>query len=41
MANAFYQKFKPKEYDDAKLIYLHAHGPGWFIQKDRSTRSKT
>ncbi len=33
MANAFYQKFKPKEYDDVKLFYLHAHGPGWFHTK--------
>jgi len=33
MANAFYQRFKPKEYDDAKLFYLHAHGPGFFHTK--------
>jgi TRAP-type C4-dicarboxylate transport system substrate-binding protein len=33
MANAFYQKFKPKEYDDVKLFYLHAHGPGFFHTK--------
>lgn len=33
MANAFYLKFKPKEYDDVKLFYLHAHGPGFFHTK--------
>lgn len=33
MANAFYNKFKPKEYDDVKLFYLHAHGPGFFHTK--------
>lgn len=33
MANAFYQKFKPKEYDDVKVFYLHAHGPGAFHTK--------
>ena len=33
MANAFYQKFKPKEYDDVKVFYLHGHGPGFFHTK--------
>ncbi|HVP80370.1 MAG TPA: TRAP transporter substrate-binding protein [Thermodesulfobacteriota bacterium] len=33
MANAFYLKFKPHEYDDVKLFYLHAHGPGFFHTK--------
>ncbi len=33
MANAFYQHFKPKEYDDTKVFYLHAHGPGFFHTK--------
>ncbi len=27
-ANAFYQKFQPKELEQVKLLYLHAHGPG-------------
>lgn len=35
VANELYQKFKPKEFNDTKLMYLHAHGPG-FIH----TRSK-
>lgn len=26
--NAFYQKFQPKEYNDAKVMYFHGHGPG-------------
>ncbi len=28
LVNAFYKKFKPKEFDDTKVMYLHAHGPG-------------
>jgi len=28
MANEFYKKFKPKEFDEVKVMYLHAHGPG-------------
>lgn len=28
MVNAFYEKFKPKELDEVKVLYLHAHGPG-------------
>ena len=30
MANAFYKKFKPKEYDEVKVLLLHAHAPGYF-----------
>lgn len=26
--NDFYKKFRPKELADAKVLYLHAHGPG-------------
>lgn len=25
---AFYEKFKPKEFDDTKIMYIHGHGPG-------------
>lgn len=32
-ANAFIQKFNPKEYNDVKLFYLHSHGPGGFHSK--------
>jgi TRAP-type C4-dicarboxylate transport system substrate-binding protein len=28
MVNDFYNKFKPKELDEVKVMYLHAHGPG-------------
>jgi len=28
LCNAFYKQFKPKELDDVKIMYLHAHGPG-------------
>lgn len=27
-ANEAFRKFKPKELDDVKVLYLHAHGPG-------------
>jgi len=28
MINAYYSKFKPKEFDNTVVMYLHAHGPG-------------
>jgi len=28
LINIYYKKFKPKEFDDVKVMYLHAHGPG-------------
>jgi TRAP-type transport system periplasmic protein len=28
LVNAFYNKFQPKEFDDVKVMYFHAHGPG-------------
>ncbi len=28
MVNDFYNKFKPKELNDVKVLYLNAHGPG-------------
>jgi TRAP-type transport system periplasmic protein len=28
LINAYYAKFKPKEMDEVKVLYLHAHGPG-------------
>jgi TRAP-type transport system periplasmic protein len=33
LINAFYKKFKPKEYDDTHILYMHAHGPGYFHTK--------
>ncbi|MGQ9647631.1 MAG: TRAP transporter substrate-binding protein [Thermodesulfobacteriota bacterium] len=26
--NEYYKKFKPKEFDEVKIMYLHGHGPG-------------
>ncbi|MCX8117739.1 MAG: TRAP transporter substrate-binding protein [Desulfobacterota bacterium] len=28
MANDFLKRFNPKEFEDVKVMYLHAHGPG-------------
>jgi TRAP-type C4-dicarboxylate transport system substrate-binding protein len=28
LINQYYAKFKPKEFDEVKILYLHAHGPG-------------
>lgn len=28
LCNAYYDKFKPKEFDDVKIMYMHGHGPG-------------
>jgi TRAP-type transport system periplasmic protein len=28
LINQYYQQFKPKEFDEVKVLYLHAHGPG-------------
>jgi len=28
LGNAFYSKFKPKEFDGVKILYFHAQGPG-------------
>ncbi|NTU59746.1 MAG: TRAP transporter substrate-binding protein [Deltaproteobacteria bacterium] len=30
LANAYYQKFQPKEFSDTKIMYFFAHGPGVF-----------
>jgi TRAP-type transport system periplasmic protein len=27
MTNEYYNKFKPKEFDESQVMYLHAHGP--------------
>lgn len=29
LVNELYEKFKPKEFDEVKIMYLHAHGPGF------------
>lgn len=28
LANAFYDRFRPRELDDVKILYIHGHGPG-------------
>jgi len=28
LCNAYYEKFKPKEFDAVKMMYMHAYGPG-------------
>src|SRR5512136_1523773 len=33
MVNAFYAKFAPKEFQAVKIMYLHAHGPGFLHTK--------
>jgi len=33
LINEYYKKFKPKELDDVKVMYLHAHGPGMLHTK--------
>jgi len=38
LINAFYNKFKPKELDDVKVMYLHAHGPGLIHTKKKISK---
>ena len=33
LINDFYGRFKPKELDEVKVLYLHAHGPGLLVTK--------
>jgi TRAP-type C4-dicarboxylate transport system substrate-binding protein len=33
LINEFYEKFKPKELDGVKVMFLHAHGPGLLHSK--------
>lgn len=33
LINAYYAQFKPKEFDETKVLYLHAHGPGILTTK--------
>jgi TRAP-type C4-dicarboxylate transport system substrate-binding protein len=36
VANEYYKKFKPKEFDDVKVMYLHAGAPGFIFTKNPS-----
>lgn len=38
MVNEFYKKFRPKEFDQVKVLYLHAHGPGVLNTKKPITK---
>lgn len=35
VANTLNDELKPKEFDDTKLMYLHAHGPGFIHTRDK------
>ncbi|MFH1153978.1 MAG: TRAP transporter substrate-binding protein [Pseudomonadota bacterium] len=39
VANAVYNKFKPKEFDDTTIMYFHAHGPGLVHTKGKAVRT--
>lgn len=36
VANDLYTKLQPTEFDDTKLMYLHAHGPGFINTRDKA-----
>jgi len=38
VVNETYQRFMPKELDDTKVMYLHAHGPGILHTKGKAVR---
>jgi TRAP-type C4-dicarboxylate transport system substrate-binding protein len=40
VANEYYKKFKPKEFDDVKVMFLHAAAPGFIFTKN-PTKSTT
>jgi len=33
LGNAYYKKFKPKEFDDVKVMYIHGAAPGFVMTK--------
>jgi TRAP-type C4-dicarboxylate transport system substrate-binding protein len=37
LANAYYKKFKPKEFDDVKVMYLHGAAPGYIHLRKEAT----
>jgi len=39
VANAVFNKFQPKEFNDTKIMYLHAHGPGVLHTADKKITS--
>ncbi|QTA80091.1 C4-TRAP dicarboxylate transporter periplasmatic binding protein [Desulfonema limicola] len=38
VANELYEKFKPKEFKETKVLYFHAHGPGIIHTKGKAVR---
>jgi len=40
VANAFYKKFQPKEFDDTKVMYLHGSPPGFFMTRMRIKKTE-
>lgn len=38
LINAYYRKFKPKEFNDTQVMYFHAHGPGILHTKKPVTK---
>ena len=39
VVNAVYKEFNPKELQDTKVMYLHAHGPGIFHTKGKAIKT--
>jgi TRAP-type C4-dicarboxylate transport system substrate-binding protein len=39
MANRIYSEFKPKEFDDVQVQYLHAHPPGHILTVDKPVKT--
>lgn len=39
LANAVFAQFSPKEFDDTKVLYFHAHGPGKLHTAGKPVRS--
>jgi len=39
LINEVYHEFEPKELSDVKVLYLHAHGPGFIHTKEQPVRS--
>jgi TRAP-type transport system periplasmic protein len=36
VVNDLYNQLKPKEFDDTKVMYIHAHGPGMIHTRDKA-----
>jgi len=39
VANDYFAKFQPKELDNIKMLYIHAHGPGLLFTRDKAVRT--